>query len=70
MALQSSKQTIENQRIGNYKNCFKSRYFGVPCIKTPTYDKEFHMPFYNSDQLIDSDAFLDKLKKQQTLKQV
>jgi hypothetical protein len=63
MALQGAKKTIDNLRSGNYKNCFKSRYFGVPCIKTPTYDKEFQEPFYNGDHVISSEAFFRQIHK-------
>lgn len=63
MALQSAKKTIESLRTGNYQDCFKSRYFGVPCIKSPIYDKEFQMPFYNGDLVINSDAFFKQIKK-------
>lgn len=63
VALQGAKNTIESMRIGDYEKCFRSRYFGVPCIKTPTYDKEFHVPFYNGDHVIDSDAFYKQIVK-------
>jgi len=63
VALQGAKNTIESMRKRDYEKCFKSRYFGLPCIKMPTYDKEFHVPFYNGDHVIDSDAFYKQIVK-------
>jgi len=63
MALQGAINTMESLKIGDYEKCFRSRYFGVPCIKTPTYDNEFHAPFYNGENIIDSDAFYKQIVK-------
>jgi hypothetical protein len=57
LVLNEAKNTIENLRNGNFRQSFTSRYFGVPYIKTPRYDKEFEMPFYNGEDVIKSDAF-------------
>lgn len=61
-ALINAKNTIESIRVKDFDAAFKSRYFGIPCIKKPSYDKEFDMPVYNGDEVIEADAFL-KLTK-------
>lgn len=60
--LNDAKKTIENIRTKNYGGSFTSRYFGIPCIKKSTYDREFNMPVYNGGEVIDSGSFLIMLK--------
>ncbi len=57
LVLDEAKKTIENLRKGEFSQSFTSRYFGVPYIKTLRYDKEFEMPFYNANKVIESAAF-------------
>ena len=57
LVLDEAKTTIQSLRQGNFSSCFKSRYFGVPYIKTLRYDKEFDMPFYNGTNVIEVGAF-------------
>jgi len=63
LTLQEAKETIESLRKGRFSNCFKSKYFGIPYIKTERYDKEFDMPFYNGSKVIDADAFYRIIEK-------
>jgi hypothetical protein len=62
-ALAGAVGTIENLRNRKFSECFKSRYFGVPCIKKPTYDREFDMPIYNNGDVIGSAAFHKFIQK-------
>ena len=57
LVLDKAKHTIESLRKRKFEDCFSHRYFGVPYIKKRDYDKEFEMPFYNSDEVIESGAF-------------
>ena len=57
LVLDKAKHTIESLRERQFEDCFSPRYFGVPYIKKRDYDKEFEMPFYNSDEVIESGAF-------------
>jgi hypothetical protein len=61
--LAEAVDTIENLRIRKFSSCFKSRYFAIPCIKKPTYDREFEMPIYNNGEVIDSAAFYKLIQK-------
>lgn len=61
--LNNAKDTIENIRTMNFGATFKSRYFGIPCIKKPTYDREFLMPVYNGSKVIESGVFFKMLNK-------
>lgn len=57
LVLDKAKHTIESLRERKFEDCFNPRYFGVPYIKKRDYDKEFEMPFYNGDEVIESGAF-------------
>jgi hypothetical protein len=57
LVLEKAKHTIESLRERKFLDCFNPRYFGVPYIKKRDYDKEFEMPFYNVDEVIESGAF-------------
>lgn len=57
LVLNEAKATVQSLRKGDFSSCFKSKYFGVPYIKTPRYDKEFDMPFYNGPNVIEASAF-------------
>lgn len=63
LTLNEAKATVQSLREGDFSNCFKSKYFGVPYIKTPRYDKEFDMPFYNGSSVIQADAFYRIIEK-------
>lgn len=62
VVLSDARLIIENIRAKKFGDSFKSRYFGIPCIKKPAYDREFNMPIYNGSDVIESDAFLKLLK--------
>lgn len=57
LVLDKAKHTIESLRERKFEDCFSPRYFGVPYIKRREYDKEFEMPFYNGDAVIESGPF-------------
>ena len=57
MALSSAQKDVEALKSGDFYKVFKSRYFGIPYIKKPAYDREYEMPFYNDSKVITSDAF-------------
>ena len=61
--LKHAIDTIEALRENRFKDAFKSRYLGVPYIKTPNYDRELEMLFYNNNEIIQSDAFSRKFEK-------
>lgn len=61
--LSNAKETIESIRKKDFSSSFTSRYFGIPCIKKPSYDKEFFMPIYNGNKVIQAGAFLSIIKK-------
>jgi hypothetical protein len=63
MALSNAAETIENLRNKKFEYSFKSHYFGVPCIKKPTYDQEFNVPIYNGNEVIESNAFFRQIKQ-------
>lgn len=44
-------------RKKDYSKAFKSRYFGVPCIRRDSYDKEFDVPLYNNKNIINEIPF-------------
>ena len=55
--LKGAVDTIENLRENKFEQCFKSRYFGIPLIKKLGYNKEFFMPVYRNNEVINSHAF-------------
>ncbi|MFT6403089.1 MAG: hypothetical protein ACJA2D_002414 [Pseudohongiellaceae bacterium] len=57
VALEEAKQVVENLRLERFEECFTKKYFGVPYIKTPRFDKEFEMPFYNNGEVIGLGSF-------------
>lgn len=63
MVLNEAKLIVENIRNKKFSTSFKSRYFGIPCIKKPTYDREFEMPIYNNNQVIEGGAFYNLVSK-------
>ncbi|TQV87566.1 hypothetical protein [Aliikangiella coralliicola] len=66
LALEEAKLSIEKLRNKKFEESFTSRYFGIPCIKTPSYDREFDMPVYNKKkgdaEVIESGPFESLLK--------
>lgn len=56
-ALSAAVQTIENLRNKNFAESFKSRYFGIPCIRKKGYDREYDVPLYNGIKVVEQDAF-------------
>jgi len=63
MVLSEAKMIVEKIRNKEFASSFRSRYFGIPCIKKPTYDREFDMPIYNNNEVIAGDAFYNLMKK-------
>lgn len=63
MVLHEAKTIVENIRSRDFSKSFKSRYFGIPCITKPEYDREFHMPVYNNNNVIEGDAFYNLMKQ-------
>lgn len=57
LVLDSAKENVAALRRKDFSKSFKSKYLGVPYIKTPTYDREFEMLFYNNSEVIEADAF-------------
>lgn len=64
-ALEDAIEPIKKLRESNFESAFPSQYFGIPCLKKPTYHREFDMPFYNRNTMsvIESGAFLTVFKK-------
>jgi hypothetical protein len=60
--LSGAVASIGSLRAEEFSKSFKSRYVGIPCIRKPTYDKEFFMPIYNGDDVVDADAFYNIMK--------
>lgn len=63
MVLMPAKYSIEALRKSDFSKSFKSKYIGIPFIKTPNYDKELDMLFYNNARVIQSDAFFRVFEK-------
>lgn len=63
LVLDKAKEIVEKIRNKSFEDNFKSRYFGIPCIKKPTYDREFEMPIYNNNKVIEGGAFYNLVKK-------
>ena len=62
LTLEQARYTIEALRNKEFSRCFKSRYFGVPYIKTPRYERENEMPFYNGGKIVNAGAFYRLMK--------
>jgi hypothetical protein len=60
--LKGAVNSIEGLRSEEITKSFKSRYYGIPCIRKPTYDKEFFMPVYNGADVVDAGAFHKLMK--------
>ncbi|MBU2887474.1 hypothetical protein KO507_17045 [Gilvimarinus agarilyticus] len=57
MVLNYAKDSVDALKRGDFANSFKSKYMGIPFIKTPSYDRELEMPLYNNSDVIESSAF-------------
>lgn len=63
MVLDSARQYVEALRRRDFSKSFKSKYLGIPYIKTSGYDKEFDMPFYNNSEVVEAGAFFRIFEK-------